>query len=467
MYRSIKTILRRLRKYGWIIPIIAGVAALLFYIYANKKAQYYTASVVIEYKNSEDGKNPDGTDIDTSEIKNSYITGKALKSLGIDNINADVVSNQITIDPIITDEEQALYESKLEHGEDYTIMTNQYKITLSASTTYGADYTKNMLNQILEEYMQYYGEKYIDTLGTTDNLDDVLNSGYDYIEIMDLIEDSLSLSIETLNSKISSDDTFRSSTTNMSFSDLVNEFNFYYSKASSITAQIINDQITKDRDVLLAKYEKKNTDMDLETSSNEKKISDIKDIIDSYVSMMEDSGNASFADEDILESVYDEYDKNYSNEKHTTSYDELMEDYVASRIGCEKNDIETAYNEYIIEKFTNANEQSSDEVQENITSQISALLEKVDTLFDDFSKTNADYNKYLGVQHIKPLSSVCIQKKLPVKKYTILIACAVFVFGCIFFLIISRLYDIFSAAISAEKEKEKKLAEKKDTETKI
>lgn len=456
-----KKFIRRFAKYGWIIVAGSFACALLFYMYGNKKAQYYTASVVVKYDNGEDGKNPDGSDIDTSEIKSSYIIGKALKALDLD-YNADTVSSQISITPIITEEEQALYESKLEHGEDYEIMSNQYTITLNASTTFGKDYAKKMLNQVLEEYMQYYGEKYIDTEGVTDNLDGIMDTGYDYIEMMDVIENSLSSSMETLNKKVSASDSFRSSTTGMSFTDLYKEFNFYYNKGSGISAKIINGKITKDRDVLLAKYKKKNSDMKLETSANTKKIDDIKKVIDSYVKMMEDSGNASFADKDILDAVYDEYNKDKDNSDHTTSYDELLQDYVTNRIGCEKNDIETAYNEYIIEKFTSANVASSENDQAMIKEDIQNLLNDTESLFTKFAETNADYNQYLGVQHIRPLSSVCIQKKLPVKKYTLMIAAAVFLLGTICFVVIFRMYDITKQALTEKNQGKERNHDEKD-----
>ena len=446
-----KKFIRRFARYGWIVVVASFSCALLFYVYATKKAQYYTASAVIEYQNGETGKNPDGTDIDTSEIKSSYITGKALDALELD-VNTDVVSGQISINPIITEEEEALYESKLEHGEDYEIKSDQYTVTLSASTIYGKDYAKKLLNQILEEYMQYYGEKYIDTEGVTDNLSGIMDTGYDYIEIIDVIEDSLSGSMETLSKKTDTASGFRSNTTGMSFSDLYKEFSFYYNRGSGISAKIINRQTTKDRDVLLAKYEKKNSDMKLETGANTKKIEDIKKVIDSYVSMMEESGNATFADKDILDAVYDEYNKDKSNTNHTTSYDELLQDYVSSRIGCEKNDIETAYNEYIIDKFKNAEESSPEKDQSEITEEIQGLLDEVEDLFIKFAETNADYNQYLGAQHIRPISSVSIQKKLPVKKYTIMVACAVLFLGMIGFIVISRMYDITKLAL-AEKEK--------------
>ena len=168
--------------------------------------------------------------------------------------------------------------------------------------------------------------------------------------------------------------------------------------------------------------------------------------------MMEESGNATFADKDILDAVYDEYNKDKSNTNHTTSYDELLQDYVSSRIGCEKNDIETAYNEYIINKFKNAEESSHEKDQSEITEEIQGLLDEVEDLFIKFAETNADYNQYLGAQHIRPISSVSIQKKLPVKKYTIMVACAVLFLGMIGFVVISRMYDITKLSL-AEKEK--------------
>lgn len=84
----------------------------------------------------------------------------------------------------------------------------------------------------------------------------------------------------------------------------------------------------------------------------------------------------------------------------------------------------------------------------------------MEDLFNRFAQTNADYNQYLGVQHIRPLSSVYIHKKLPVKKYTIMIACAVLCLGIIGFAVASRMYDIFLAALR-EKEEENTDAENK------
>ena len=436
-----RNLINRFREYAWLIIAISLLGSTMFYFYANQKAQYYTAKVVIEYDNSAHGKNPDGTDIDTSEIKSAYITGKAIKSLGM-TINADAVSNQISIDPIITAEEQALYESKLEHGEDYEIKSDQYVVTLNASTSYGEEYAGKMLGQVIEEYFEYYGEKYVDTIGSVNNLDDISSKGYDYIEMMDVIEESLSSAMDSLSKKASADDTFRSNATGMSFNDLYKEFEFYHSAGSCISSQILNGKITKDKDVLLAKYKKKNSELNLETKMNKKKIKDIKKVIDSYVQMMENSGNSSFVTDDILDSVYDEY-KEDSSKDHTTSYDELLQQYVEDRIGCEKNEVEVAYNEYVIDTFSSADTKSSSEQQQEIVGSIDSLLDKINTLYDEYSKTNNDYNRYLGAQHLKPLSSISIQKKIPVKKYVVLLAAALLLFGFIALCVVSRLIDIF------------------------
>ncbi len=76
----------------------------------------------------------------------------------------------------------------------------------------------------------------------------------------------------------------------------------------------------------------------------------------------------------------------------------------------------------------------------------------MEDLFIKFAETNADYNQYLGAQHIRPISSVSIQKKLPVKKYTLMVACAILFLGMIGFTVTSRMYDITRMALVEKEE---------------
>lgn len=447
--------IKRIKKYGWLIIVAAVIGTGLFYMYATKKAQTYIAQVMIEYNNSEDGKNPDGTKIDTDGIKSAYIINKAIEATGYD-VNTDEVANQINIEAYVTDEEQALYLAKLEHGEEYEIMSDQYVITLTAGAKYNETYARKMLSQVIEEYYEYYGKTYINTIGTTNDLDNIMSQNYDYLEIMELIDNTLADTMETLNSKIEADDSFRSNSTEKSFSDLYSEFEYCKNINAKITAKIINNKITKNKEELIARYQNMNSDMKIQSNANKQKIENIKTIIQTYVDMMEDSGNTVLATDEILSEVYDEYGD--GSEDKTTSYDELIQEYVSNRIDCEKNDIETAYNEYIIETFQDGDEESSETTCNEIESDINELLENINSLFNDFENTNADYNNYLGAQHIKSLSSVVVQKNINIKKYSMLVFISVLVTSCAGFVIISRLLDIIEK--SGLKKELRKLDEK-------
>lgn len=119
----------------------------------------------------------------------------------------------------------------------------------------------------------------------------------------------------------------------------------------------------------------------------------------------------------------------------------------------------------MIDTFSSADANASSEQQQEIVDSIGSLLEKVNTLYDEYSKTNNDYNRYLGAQHLKTLSSISIQKKIPVKKYVVLLAAALLLFGFTALCVVSRLTDIFQEIMYApgkeeSHEKDKSLSDR-------
>lgn len=107
-------------------------------------------------------------------------------------------------------------------------------------------------------------------------MNDIYDKGYDYIEMMDVIDESLTATLQTLNGKISGDSTFRSSVTGYSFSDLYREYELLQNiEVPKITAQILAGKITKNRDILLAKYRNRNNDLSIENSASEQEVEKI------------------------------------------------------------------------------------------------------------------------------------------------------------------------------------------------
>lgn len=441
-------ILRYLKQFKFLIAIGSVLAGIMFYYVASNKMQSYTASTVIEYTNlgASDGLAPDGSKIDTSEIYGSYIISKVIQNLEIDpsTANMDDIRNSISITAIITDEQQQIFDAKVTQGEDASLIATRYVITFNSGVANGKDYPRMMLNEILDVYSAYYGETHVNSARSANGVNDIYDKGYDYIEMMDVIDDSLTDTLQTLDSKMSGDSTFRSSRTGYSFSDLFREYELLQNiEVPKITAQILSGKVTKNRDILLHKYRNRNNDLSIENSASELEIQKIMGIINSYVQMMSDSDNTNISSDYILQDVYDDTrDGRYSKTDQTTSYDKLLIRYVADRTGYTANEIDAAYNRFIIDTFTDAPLQSPQAEQDEVTAAIRSLVERINTLYASMEETTDEYNEYLGAANISVLSSVGVTEKISINKFTMLIVVVFGVFGCLGAVVLGRLWDI-------------------------
>ena len=442
-------ILRYLKQFKFLIAIGSIAAGLLFYYVANNKLQSYTASTVIEYTNAEaeQGLAPDGTKIDTSEIYGSYIISRVIQNLGIDpsTANMDSIRRSISITSIITDEQQQIFDGKVNQGEDASLIATRYMITFTSGVDHNKDYPRTMLNEILDVYSAYYGETHVNSARSANGVNDIYSKGYDYIEMMDVIDDSITTTLGTLDGKISGDSKFRSSSTGSSFSDLFWEYQLLQNiQVPKITAEILANKVTKDRDVLLNKYRNRNNNLAIENSASEEETQKILGVIDSYVDMMNGSGNTNITSEYILPDVYDDTDEDPNKTKadQTTSYDKLLTRYVEDRTGSTANEIDAAYNQYILDTFQDAPEKSPQDQQEHVESEIRALVDKINQLYADMGLTTDEYNEYLGAANISVLSSVGVTEKVSVTKFTLMIVVVFGVFGCLGAIALGRLWDI-------------------------
>ena len=194
---------------------------------------------------------------------------------------------------------------------------------------------------------------------------------------------------------------------------------------------------------LLNKYRNRNNDLTIENNTSELEIQKIIGIIDSYVQMMSDSDNTNITSEYILQDIYDDTQGGlYSKTDQTTSYDKLLIRYVSDRTGYTANEIDAAYNQFIIDTFTDAPLQSPQDEQNEVTAVIRNLVERINTLHSIVESTNDEYNEYLGAANISVLSSVGVTEKISISKFTMLIVVVFGIFGCLGAIALGRLWDI-------------------------
>ena len=448
MLLELKRDIKRFLLPFFLISLMAGAG---FYVYVQKSAQQYTAAAVIEYKTT-DGTAPDGTEIDTDEITSGEVISKACEELG-DTTAADLVRQGIRIEPIVDEKEEALYEAKLEHGEDYKIINTKYKVAFSSGVKEGKDFPRRVLNAVLGAYFNYYGTYHSSVNLASNSIDDISYRGYDYLDTMDTINESLDGTLELLTKRISQNSTYRSAGTGYSFQDLYDEFSYLRNiESPRISAEIIEKKTTKNSDVLVTAYAKKNSDIEITNEVEKERIEKIEKIIDTYVSMMKESGNAKVdMDEKTLQEVFDTHGIDTWNSKadKTTEYDTLLTNYVKAKAGYSVNEIDYAYNQYICDQFKGAPASNANE-QKKTERRIEHLMARVNTLYKILGETNEEYNEYLGAQNLSMLTNVSAAQKINTKQYTAMIAGAVFLMEILITAVMIRIRRITTEEANRE-----------------
>ena len=460
-------VFRYLKKYRTMIILLSILAGVSFFLIAQLYIQQYTAVTVIEYTGSRasEGLSPDGSDIDTSEIYATNLVSQAMKALGIQYTEAttDDIRMNIQVEPVITEEDLQVQQSKLENGEkDYEFIPTRFVVSFNCGVGNGKEYPRKVLNQILQEYAVYYGKNHVNTSLAANPVSDITSKGYDYLEMAEVMDATLENMIEHLSDKVEWNSEFRSSRTGRSFQDLQEEFEFIREvEVRQLLSEILEGRVTKDRDLLLDKYKNRNNNLEISNSAAAFEIDRIRGIIASYEDAMGEfnAGAASISESDpngedkqasalqnnVLPDVYDDWnrdeDGNWNPVDRTAEYDQLLIKYIEDRTLYEQNLIEKEYNNYILSVFNRAPAASSETEQEKIREEIGSLAEKINALQSVYYETNDEYNEYLGARNIVMLSSVRVTERFPIMIFTVLIVIIFGVLGCAGAALFGRIED--------------------------
>ncbi len=458
-------VFRYLKKYRAAIAAVSILAGVLFFLIAQFYIQQYTAVTVIEYTGAqaEEGLSPDGKYIDTSEIYSTNLVAQAMKKLGIQYTEAtsDDIRMNIHVEPIITEEDLLVQQSKLDNGEkDYEIIPTRHLVTFNCGVKAGREYPRKILNQILQEYASYYGKTHVNTSLAANPVSDITTKGYDYLEMAEVMDDTLKNITEHLSDKVNWNSEFRSSRTGRSFQDLYDEFLFIKQvEVRQLFSEILEGRITKNRDLLLNKYRNRNNNLEISNNAASFEIERIRGIIGAYESAMGEFGGASQAvtegedgetsasalQNNVLPDVYDDWnrdeDGNWDPVDRTAEYDQLLMKYIEDRTSYEHNLIDKEYNDYILQVFATAPSSSSDEVQNTTQEEIQRLAEKINALQMIYYETNDEYNEYLGAQNIVMLSSIRVTERFPIFIFTILLVVIFGALGCAGAALFGRIED--------------------------
>ncbi len=448
-------IIRYLKKWWPLIALMSFCAGVFFMRYATSN-QSYTAQSIIKYNYSkaEDGKTPSGEDLDVSEIFSSTVVKEAIENLGL-TVNVDTIRSGGTVTGIVPDDVTKTQEAKIDKGEDVEeYHSTEYIVKLSVSSDYSTEYVRTMLDEILSCYFANFGEKYVDYSTIPNNAAALDGQGYDYIEQAEILNDAVAEITANLGNCQAAHPEFVSSTTGLSLSDLLDEYNYVSDvEIPYLFSEILGGKLTQNREVLLKKYQERYNTYVMDGDVDSEKVAAVLEVIQSYGNKNKDGslyyqkGARSGTDDDtggfVLSDVYEED----TNIDRTTVYDNLISDYVTILNRKSNNVIDAAYCQYIINVFQGASDSSdvSDENQaftdQAVEQEIAALQGRLNTLYETLSLTMKEYNEYCGAVNLGVLASTTVSEKINVKLYILLGVAVFFILGICGAILLGRIQD--------------------------
>ncbi len=495
----------------WLPLVIAFLIVMT--IFSNNfisKRQTYVASTVIEYCNKEaaDGLAPDGTEINTAEIYSSANMARVMENLGlsIESYSLDSLCNSISVQPVLDDQASAIQEAVNKEGEEYTSKPTIYIVSCTLDYTGSQGQAQMILNELLDVYFADYSRKHINSPISSNQTADILDSSYDYLEMIEIIDGQLNDTVNDLNGSFQRDQSFRSAKTGYSFAELVDQFDLLQNvDVAGLYAMVLRNQITKDKALLINKYTNRIQDYKLDSTHSRDRINDVLKIVDSYLDKLRSSGNTDIDYNYILDEVHDDWRKTIGEGENayteavdrTVQYDKLLRNWLSDKNGEDYAMIQSAYCHYVLNVFSDGetgmrydtdvtvdpvNQLFSSRETENaqgllrgtdvaryqktvdipayvkpvteiklpaadadaklVENALAALLAKMKLLYDVVYQTTDEYNEYLGAQNIRSLTSTVVHDGMNVKMYTVLISFFFLVLGCCGAILLGRTEDI-------------------------
>ncbi len=450
-----------------LLPLIIVFCLLATYAIYFKlsTSNTYIASEVIHYNDekAEQGLAPTGDKLDVNEIKSSAVMSKVVDKMGLTGIySVDSLISRIDITPIEDADKVAQKEAKLEEGEEYIYEPSTFIVSFAATSGEGATFARTILDEILDVYFESFSQKYVNVAPANNTIENLNKNDYDFIEMMELIDTSIDNTLSTLYQRINQNNYYRSTETGVSFSELADDFNYLRQvKVSSLFSKIYKYQITKNKSVLVSDYTTRIDNNKIANVKDESLVEDIVTVIDAYVKKMRESGNTNISYEYILDNLHERNVQDYVGDQ-TVTYDELIYSWRDRRESKEHAIIDSAYCTYVIDTFTKCTGNCGGicetsgatcselsniyyaTVRESVETEINTLLEELSSLYNITTKTNDEYNKYLGASYISVLSSASVRESINVTLYTIIAFFFLVVLLCGGAIVLGRAGDIIN-----------------------
>lgn len=440
--------MRYLKKFRFLVLFLALIASLFIYKYTTSKQQY-VATTVIQFTNPEakDGNTPSGVPIEVDEIFSSSVISSVISDLDL-KTNVDDIRSRCRVTEIIPEEETTRKNALLEEGEEYTYFPDTYKVQFIAPSNTSKSYAWSVLDSIISNYFEYYSRKYVEVSVVPNNIENIEPGKYDYLDCVEMMDSSVNEIVDYLKDRAEYDSSFRSARTGYTFNDLCDEYTYISDTLlPNLYSEIYDKKLVYDREALLRRYENKVNSNNINIQNLTAEIDELKNLSSKYsdkiISNDEDQGKYNFSEENslIIDDIED-YNRDREND-HETTYDNLINKFVALSSSRAKYNEELAHNSEIVSTFSQDDvvTDTSSETAADITSRIKELSTTLDGMFNSVTDTVSEYNEVVGAENISILSSIDAQEAINVSLYIGLSVILFLILGCVGAIILGRLED--------------------------
>lgn len=424
-------------KHKWFVLLFTIVASAMGFFAVNK-AQTYTAQGVIRYidLDTELGYTPQENKLDVNEIISPRIISEAIKTLGVEE-NAESIRSNCTITGIIPSDVQELKEANQKDGEEYEYFPKDYIISYTVGSDKSPEYARDMVDAILTAYTNYYSSTYLSTYTLPEIKFDTIETEHDYLETADIINTAVNDCSTYFESSAEGNDEFRSPRTGYTFSDMSRFYNEIEDvQMPDIFSKIIDGHITKDKEIFLKKYGYKIEQERLESESQTRNSETAFDLMEKFVNANKDVPSAYGVGDDDDE-------KYHSYEVHDlpedigtyapTTYDQLVDKYVVDGVAAGESDIDRDYYQLLYDTFDSEIPDyiNTEELTEEIETQISETVSRVDELYDITNIFLDDFRRYQLTKNINMLTNITTKSNNPDTLFKALVIMICILLGCV------------------------------------
>lgn len=391
---SVKAFCTELKKFffKWLIAAVAVAVAVFGFNFTNNIINSHVSAMInFSFDGIEAGMDPSGNKFDVNEIKSKDTIEECIEELGITDADTEDIYSNISISGIVPSnvidritEYSPVYDTEevvsSKNIQDNTYYPTQYLITVNCRKAgLSNKESASLLNMITEKY----NEKFFSSYGYNKSLENAVSAidynDYDYIDAITVFDSSLESLQEYIDELAAQDNIrFRSEESGFTFADLSQSIETIRSEdLEMISSYIVLNNVTKDKENLIANYEFKIEELSRTKTIYEERLQSINDTISNYEkNSILIFGNATDGTNATLSQSSD-------------TYDNMIEERVLAQTNLSTTEQKINLYEERMESLEKGSTKSgsADKVEENF----SKLNDKINKLMETVNVTATEY----------------------------------------------------------------------------